>query len=104
MKLYLAALLFSLLLVVAYSVLDSIVSAVYFGGILFFSEGPIYFPLSLPRTLYTLGAPAFLQDAAAASPLGTLAERFLFLVANVVLYSIPIFLVIRIIFKKKAAS
>lgn len=107
MKLFLVALLSSFVLVVAWIVADSILSTIYYDGMLFFSsEGPIYFPLRLPRTVYTIVAPDLIQNAAAGTPGGPAAERLLFFAFNVLLYSIPIYLVLSLLFKgrKKASN
>lgn len=100
MKTILTAVLISLVLVTVYTVLDAVVAMVYYRDP-FFTESPIYFPLRLPRTVYTMVAPDFIQDAAVQSPLGSLAERLAFFAANVVLYTIPTLAALQIFVRRK---
>lgn len=100
MKMFLIALAISFVLVAAYSIFALIV-----GGILgspMTMEPRLAVPLSLPATVYSNIAPDSIQNAFASSPTGGMIERLIFFAANVLIYSLPIFGLIRLFRRPKS--
>jgi hypothetical protein len=90
MKLILIALAVSFLLVLVYTVFAVIVGTITGGGIVEMHQ-TLAWPLSLPKTIYERLAPLSIQEAAAMSPTGGMAESLIFFFSNVLIYSVPIY-------------
>ena len=99
---FLIAVALSVVLVVAYSILALIV-----GGILgepMSMEPRMAVPLSLPPMIYTNFAPDSLQNALVNSPTGKMIETIILLAANVFIYSLPLFGIIKLLRRPKTGA
>ena len=103
MKRFLAALSIAIVLVIGYSLLAILISSIVLGSPTMMMDPALSWPISLPRMVYTAIAPNFIQDAAAASPLGGVVERLLFLIGNVLIYALPIYALIGEFKKRRSA-
>lgn len=102
MKRFIVALLISLVLVAAYSIVAFVINVAVFGNTLF-GRMPSFLarPLSLPRAVYLIMAPNFIQNAAVATPIGVMAEEIVFFFVNVLIYSIPIYGLLSIFWRRR---
>ena len=102
MKVFLVAVAISFALVAAYSIFALIVGSIL--GSPMTMEPRLAAPLWLPPTIYSNVVPTSLQIATASSPTGAMIERLIFFAANVLIYAVPIFGIIKLFRRPKSQA
>lgn len=99
---FLIAVAISFVMVVVYSMIALLVGSIM--GSPMSMEPRMAMMLSLPSTLYSAIAPDSIQLALASSPTGGMIEKIAFFAANVFIYSLPIFGIVKLLRRPKTGA
>ncbi|HMO79277.1 MAG TPA: hypothetical protein PKD24_00660 [Pyrinomonadaceae bacterium] len=101
MKRILIAFSISLVCVVLYYFFVYFISSFLLGTSPLSPHPTLYAPISLPATVFQAIAPDSIQDLLASNPIGGIVERLMYILGNVLLFAVPVYILSLLLFRRR---